>query len=172
MAPKEPSPFTFEIMPVHLLIDGYNLLKRMRFDTGDLESGRKELLDWLALCKRERAPRITVVFDAYRGFSLNRTRENHKGVEVVFTRENETADDVIRERIRAGHVGLVVVTSDRAIIDEAKSHGVTFLTADRLESVLRSPEPITEEAPRSEKRGNPRKLPKNVRRAKRTIRKI
>jgi hypothetical protein len=66
----------------------------------------------------------------------------------------------------------VVVTSDRAIIDEAKNCGVTFLTADRLESVMHSPEPVTVEASRSEKRGNPRKLPKNVRRAKRTIRKI
>ena len=159
-------------MSVHLLIDGYNLLKRMRFDAGDLEAGRKDLLDWLSLYKRDRGPRITVVFDAYRNFSLNRTRENHKGVEVVFTCENETADDVIRERIRARQVGLVVVTSDRAIIDEAKNYGVTFLTADRLESLMHSPEPVTEEAPRSEKRGNPHKLPKNVRRAKRTIRKI
>ena len=144
----------------------------MRFDTGDLEAGRKDLLDWLSLYKRERGPRITVVFDAYRSFSLNRTRENYKGVEVVFTRENETADDLIRERIRSRQVGLVVVTSDRAIIDEAKSCGVTFLTADRLEGVMYSPEPATDEAPRSEKRGNPRKLPKNVRRAKRTIGKI
>lgn len=144
----------------------------MRFDAGDLEAGRKDLLDWLSLYKRERGPRITVVFDAYRNLSLNRTRENHKGVEVVFTRENETADDVIRERIRTRQIGLVVVTSDRAIIEEAKNYGVTFLTADRLESVMQSPEPVTEEAPRSEKRGNPRKLPKNVRRAKRTIRKI
>jgi uncharacterized protein len=157
---------------VYLLIDGYNLLKRMGFDTGDLETGRKGLLDWLALYKRERGPRITVVFDAYRSISLNRTRENHKGVEVVFTRENETADDLIRERIRARQAGLVVVTSDRAIIDEAKSHGVTFLTADRLESVMNVPDSVAEESPRPEKRGNPRKLPKSVRRAKRTIGKI
>lgn len=144
----------------------------MGFQSADLEKGRKEFLDWLALYKSERGSRITVVFDAYRSFSLSRTRENHKGVEVIFTRENETADDMIRERIRSRQVGLVVVTSDRAIIDEAKNHGVTFLTADRLESVMSLPESTTEEPPRPEKRGNPRKLPKNVRRAKRTIGKL
>lgn len=159
-------------MPIHLLIDGYNLLNRMKFDTGDLETARKALLDQLAGYKRERGARITVVFDAYRGFSLHRARENHKGVEVVFTRENETADHVILERIRTRQTGLVVVSSDRAIIDEAKKHGVTFLTADRLEDMMIAPEPVTEEALRQEKRGNPRKLPKSVRRAQRTIRKI
>lgn len=159
-------------MPIHLLIDGYNLLKRMGFDRGDLETARKELLDRLAAYKRDRGARITVVFDAYRSFSLNRTRENHKGVEVVFSRENETADDVIVERIRTRQTGLVVVSSDRAIIDEAKGHGVTFLTADRLERMMSESEPATEEGPRPEKHGNPRKLPKSIRRAKRTIGKI
>jgi predicted RNA-binding protein with PIN domain len=159
-------------MPIHLLIDGYNLLKRMGLDVGDLETARRALLDRLAGYKRERGARITVVFDAYRSFSLNRTRENHKGVDVVFSRENETADDVIRERIRTRQTGLVVVSSDRAIIDEAKGHGVAFLTADRLESMICAPESVIEERPRPEKRGNPRKLPKSLRRAKRTIGKI
>lgn len=159
-------------MSVHLLIDGYNLLQRMGLDAGDFETARNTLLDRLSLYKRERGTRITIVFDAYRSFSLDRTKENHKGVEVVFSRQNETADDVIREKIRTRQTGLVVVSSDRAIIDEAKGHGVTFLTADRLEGMMALPESSMEEGQRQEKRGNPRKLPKNVRRAKRTIRKI
>jgi uncharacterized protein len=159
-------------MSVHLLIDGYNLLKRMGLDTGDFETARNVLLDRLASYKRERGARITVVFDAYRSFSLDRTKENHKGVEVVFSRQNETADDIIRERIRTRQTGLVAVSSDRAIIDEAKRYGITFLTADRFEGMITSPESTTDENHRQEKRGNPQKLPKSVRRAKRTIRKI
>lgn len=138
----------------------------------DFETARNALLDQLALYKREKGARITVVFDAYRGISLDRAKENHKGVEVVFTRQNETADDLIRERIRTRQTGLVAVSSDRAIIDEAKNHGVTFLTADRLEGMMASPGSTADEPERQEKRGNPRKLPKSVRRAKRTIRKI
>lgn len=159
-------------MPVHLLIDGYNLLNRMGLDSRDFESARNALLDQLSLYKRERGSRITVVFDAYRSFSLDRTKENHKGIEVIFSRQNETADDVIREKIRTRQTGLVVVSSDRAIIDEAKGHGVTFLTADRLEDMMAAPDSTMEESPRQEKRGNPRKLPKSLRRAKRTIGKI
>lgn len=159
-------------MPVHLLIDGYNLLNRMGFDAGDLETARNGLLDQLSLYKRERGARITIVFDAYRGLSLDRAKENHKGVEVLFTRQNETADDVIRERIRTRQSGLIIVSSDRAIIDEAKRHGVTFLTADRLEAMILSPGSTIDERERQEKRGNPRKLPKSARRAKRAIRKI
>jgi predicted RNA-binding protein with PIN domain len=162
-------------MPTRLLIDGYNLLKRSSiaslFAASDLDSARSYLLDRLFEYKRERGVNISIVFDAPMGFSLARTKENYKGIEVVYSRQGESADQVIIEVIRKRISGLVVVTSDRAILDEAKRHHVAFVTPDRLEASLSGGEP-DEEGRRTDKKGNPRKAPKNVRRARRAIKKI
>lgn len=159
-------------MATHLLIDGYNIIKRNAFDTADIEGARRRLIDELSRYGRERQIRITVVFDAAGGSSTSRQREGHRGVEVVYTRRGETADDVIVEAIRARRAGLVVATSDRAIIDEAKGHGVPFITPDRLAAALAGSGPDDEPDAGPGKKGNPRKAPKALRVARRAIRKI
>jgi predicted RNA-binding protein with PIN domain len=161
-------------MPAHLLIDGYNFLKRSSFAAfagADIDGARRYLLERLAEYKKNRQVKIVVVFDAPNSFSLSRQKEGFRGVEVIYSAQGETADDVMIEIIRRRHGGLVIVTSDRAIIDEAKKHGITFITPDRLEEALEGPTADEDEV-RSEKKGNPRKAPKSVRRARRTIKKI
>lgn len=162
-------------MPPHLIIDGYNYLHRAiitgPFDATNLEGARKYFLEQLADYKRGRQMRVAVVFDATRGDALSRYRENYRGIDVIYSRQGETADEVIMEVIRKRQPGLIVVTSDRAIIDEAKRHGVTFMTPPNLERTLRG-EAFDEEYEKTEKKGNPRRLPKQVRRARRTIKKI
>jgi uncharacterized protein len=163
-------------MAIHLLIDGYNYTKRTSlagmFDPSDLDAIRDYLLDQLAEYKRERGAKVTVVFDAYAGIHLQRSRTNYKGVEVIYSGRDETADDVIREIVRKRPSGLVVVSSDRALIDEAKKHGITFITPVRLETSLAGEGVGLEAGPEGPKKGNPRRLPKSVRKARRAIGKI
>ncbi len=163
-------------MPPHLLIDGYNYVKQSAIaaliDPFDLESSRRYLLDELSRYKKERKMRITVVFDAAQAFSSGRKKEGYRGVEVIYSKQGETADDVIIESIRAHQAGLVVVTFDRAIIDEAKKHAVPFITPARLEAALSGGGGDDEDNARTEKKGNPRKAPKGVRRARRAMKKL
>jgi uncharacterized protein len=162
-------------MATHLLIDGYNLLKRSSisalFGSSDLDGARGYFLEQLFEYKREKGIRITVVFDAPLGLSLGRQKENYKGIEVIYSRQGESADHVIVEAIRKRQSGLVVVTSDRAILDEAKRHGTAFITPDRLEASLDGAEEYGGGAT-AEKKGNPHKAPKKLRKARRAIRKI
>lgn len=162
-------------MPVHLLIDGYNFAKRgslaALFDSSDLETGRRFLLERLAEYKKTRRMRIAVVFDGTSGISLSREKDFYKGVEVIYSRQGETADEVIIGAVRRRPAGLMVVTSDRAIINEAKSHGIAFITPDRLEAAIDGGDDDGG-AGRGEKKGNPRKAPKNVRKARRMIKKV
>ena len=74
--------------------------------------------------------------------------------------------------IRRRPPGLMVVTSDRAIIDEAKRHGVTFITPDRLEAAIDGDDAPEDRDGRGEKKGNPRKAPKSVRKVRRMIKKV
>lgn len=166
---------------IHIVIDGYNYINRIRKtpipDGADIETLRRTVLDRLARYKREKPAKISVVFDAYQGYSPDRHWENYKGIDVVYSREHETADDVIIGWIRQGKAGLVVVTSDRAIIDEAKRAGVAFMTPVALESSLVAGKDTDfkdndEDFTARTKSGNPKKLPKKLRRATRSISKI
>jgi uncharacterized protein len=167
----------------HIIIDGYNYINRVGAspmgDASDVEFLRERLLDRLARYRRSRPGNITVVFDAYRNASLTRQRDMFRGINVIFSREHETADAVIIGWIRQRRAGMVVVSSDRAIIDAAKAHGVPFLTPVKLEAMISAQLNVREEAGDDEgqnqwgeKKGNPRKLPKRLRRAVKAIDKI
>ena len=90
----------------------------------------------------------------------------------MYSNQNETADDVIIGWIRKKQAGMVVVTSDRAIIDEAKNHGVPFLTPVALAGMMTESHSTaaaygkddddSECESYGKKRGNPRKLPKKL----------
>ncbi len=163
-------------MPTHLLIDGYNFLKQSAMaaflDPSDLESGRRYLLDELSRYKKEKKIRITVVFDATQGLSLGRKKEGYRGIEVIYSKQGETADEVMMETIRTRQPGLLVVTFDRAILDEAKKHAVPFTTPARLEAALTGGSSDEGDEGRTEKKGNPRRAPKGVRRARRAMKKL
>ncbi|OPY73956.1 MAG: YacP-like NYN domain protein [Syntrophorhabdus sp. PtaU1.Bin058] len=166
---------------IHIVIDGYNYINRTK-NAGihggtALEGLRRALLEKLAGYKKNRGARITVVFDAYNSFSQGRQRENFKGIDVIYSKEGETADDVIIGFIGTKRAGMTVVTSDRAIIDEAKRHGVPFITPGRMEEMMAgSYEDTSEddggEIRKTDKKGNPRRLPKRLRRISKTINKI
>jgi predicted RNA-binding protein with PIN domain len=169
----------------HLVIDGYNFINRSRSGSihGDtnLDALRRTFLDRLFRYKKEKGAKITVVFDAYNSVSLGRQREGYKGIDVVYSNQNETADEVIIGWIRQKRAGMVIVSSDRAIIDEAKTHGVPFLTSMRLAEMMaeigahtseQGKEEDAEEAYQGKRKGNPRKLPKKLRRVTKAIDKL
>jgi len=167
---------------IHLIIDGYNYIHRIRSGPSayglNLEMLRRELLERLFRYKKDRGVRITAVFDAQGGYNLGRQRENYKGIDVVYAGESETADDVIIGWIREKRAGRIVVTSDRAILDEAKKAGVPFMTPVAIEQsgVVGGKEEWADKEDNSDfrrpKTGNPRKLPKKLRKATKSINKI
>lgn len=167
----------------HLVIDGYNYINRSRSENSrgeaNLDMLRRAVLERLFQYKKIKGGKITVVFDAYRSFSLTRQRENYRGIDVVYSMENETADEVIIGWIRQRRAGMAVVTSDRAIIDEAKAHGVPFLTPVKLNEMMAEAayfivkgEDEEYEPSQAVKKGNPRKLPKKLRGVKKVIDKL
>jgi uncharacterized protein len=166
----------------HLVIDGYNYINRSRstaIGDSNLDMLRRSFLDKLFQYKKVKGGKITVVFDAYNSYSLTRQRESYKGIDVVYSKENETADEVMIGWIRQKRAGMVVVTSDRAIIDEAKANGVPFLTSVKLNEMMSEPSPVYSKGEEDDygpsqgaKKGNPRKLPKKLRKVTKAIDKL
>ena len=174
-------PLALSRFPMLIVIDGYNYVHRVNGPAvrkgASMDLLQRDFLEKCARYKKARSARITVVFDAYASFSPERHSENFRGIDVVYSKEGETADDVIIGWIRKRPAGLIVVSSDRAIIDEAKLRGVSFLTPVAFAEMLSSPayEPDEEDDYPDTfrpKKGNLCKLPKKVRKAVKGIGKL
>jgi predicted RNA-binding protein with PIN domain len=115
---------------VHLVVDGYNVTKK-GFGDVSLEQQRTRLVSALAGIAAQSGAEVTVVFDgAERLVGVPSTR----GVRVLFSRKGETADEVIRQLVRAEPDGrpVVVISSDREVADGVRRHGAYPLSSDTL----------------------------------------
>ena len=173
-------------MPIHIIIDGYNLIRQSpdlsRIDHQDLQAGREALIDLLAGYKKIKAHKITVVFDGTRapGFTLERDR--YKGIAIVFSRRGETADSVIKKMAAREREGSLVVSSDRDITASAQSCGAAIIDSPAFEQKLMlagylemkglDEEPAAGWKPTTRKKGPRRRLSKKARRSKAKIRKL
>jgi len=175
-------------MATHLLVDGYNLLgsARMAGSTGSgrLESAREELLQALAGYRHRKGHAITVVFDGWQGGLGAEHREFRSGVEVVYSKRGERADQVIERLARVYGKDCAVVSSDHEVINATRAAGAFVIGAPEFRSKLyerpmRSPLPAFKELDRGEaelvkrskeKGGNPRKLPKSQRKRNQQLR--
>jgi predicted RNA-binding protein with PIN domain len=115
----------------HLMIDGYNVTKR-GYPELPLERQRNRLVATLGGIAAQTGAEVTVVFDgADRMVGLP---PPPRGVRVLFSRKQETADDLIRRLVRAEPAGrpVVVISSDREVADGVRRHGAYPLGADTL----------------------------------------
>jgi len=171
-------------MALHLIIDGYNLIRQSPWlsllDARDLEEGREALLQSLTAYRQRRLQhKITVVFDGWQGGGLRESRDVYQGMGVVYSRRGERADEVIKRLLAREGRRAVMVSSDRELQDFAESKGATWVAAGQFESqYLTQAETGSagEEdapAPRSGvKKGPARRLKKNLRRKKQRLRKL
>src|SRR3954447_7588756 len=83
-----------------LLVDGYNIIgawPELRvLKDHDLPAARDRLVERMAEYQAYSGYRVIVVFDAYYVQGTEKKYRNHK-VEVIFTKENETADERIEK---------------------------------------------------------------------------
>lgn len=83
-----------------LLVDGYNIigawpeLRELR--KHDLAAARDLLVEKMAEYQAYTGMRVIIVFDAYEVQGIEKKEKNYK-VEVIFTKENETADERIEK---------------------------------------------------------------------------
>ncbi|MGI8614145.1 MAG: NYN domain-containing protein [Nocardioidaceae bacterium] len=120
----------------HLLVDGYNVTK-LQWDSSSLEVQRNRLVRELAPVAARNAVEVTVVFD---GAELTNRPPviAPRGVRVRFSPGGVTADEVLRDLVRAEPAGrpVVVVSSDREVRDWVSEAGARSLPAPALLALL------------------------------------
>jgi len=125
---------------MHLIVDGYNLIRQSdtlrACERISLEAGRQALLRSLAGYRQRRGHRITVVFDGWVGGSPREERDRAGGVEVIYSRLGEKADEVMKRLLQSGSEEIMVVTSDREIVNFAARRGKTSIDSVAFASLL------------------------------------
>jgi len=173
-------------MAIHIIIDGYNLIRQSEtlkdLEYIDLQLGRETLIDQLASYRRMKHHHITVVFDGTNAPVFSQKRDIVQGIHVVFSRNGELADTVIKRMVGKEREKALVVTSDREITCYALSKEASVIESADFEAKIT----INDDAwgypgddhrddgwkPSTKKRGPSRRLPKRKRRSMAKIRKL
>ena len=173
-------------MKLHVIIDGYNLLgvRSRGFSTGNFmtESSRERLVQELSAYHQRKGHAVTVVFDGWRDGLGMEQREFCSGVEVWYSRRGERADQVIQRLAQDHGRSCAVVSSDREVAQSARAAGAFVMGAQEFVGRLSEPSSSTQPVPwkkdeegdirtrrSSDKKGNPRKLPKSLRARQRKL---
>ena len=127
-------------MSIHIIIDGYNLIRQSKrlsiLDLQDIQLGRDTLVDMLAVYKKVKSHRITVVFDGTTAPLFSQQPNRHKGISIIFSHEGESADTVIKKMARKERQGALVVSSDQDIVQSATASGAATVSANDFEIKL------------------------------------
>jgi len=125
---------------MHIIVDGYNLIRQSdtfrHSERKSLEEGRNALIRSLANYRKLRGHRITVVFDGWEGGSPREERDLASGVEIIYSRLGEKADEVIKRLLGKGDGEILVVTSDREIAVFATRRGKTAIASAEFDALL------------------------------------
>ncbi|MCF3961730.1 NYN domain-containing protein [Streptomyces fuscigenes] len=107
----------------HLLVDGYNVTKT-GYPTMPLEKQRLRLLGGLSLLAAQSGAEVTCVFDGAE-LAAPVLLAPPRGVRVLFSKPGVTADELIRQLVRAEPDGrpVVVVSTDREVADGVAAAG-------------------------------------------------
>jgi predicted RNA-binding protein with PIN domain len=174
-------------MALHIVIDGYNLIRQSRslaaLDRDDMQAGRDALVDLLSTYKKVKAYPITVVFDGAEAQVGMPRRDSVKGIDVRYSGPGELADTVIKRIAGREKERALVVSSDNELVNYVQSRGAAVVSADEFENRLAmaryfdqadgaEPDEGSGWQPTTKKRGPAKRLPKQKRRMRKKVAKL
>ena len=169
---------------MHLIIDGYNLLHVTRSLTQlssiELQWERDRLIHQLSDYRQLKSYEITVVFDGWQGGWRTEKKERKKGIELIFSKLGEKADEVIKRLVKEKGSGAIVITSDSEISRYAERMAAAVIPSDQFRekmerSVLKIAKDFEEEKEGEEgfkRKGPSRRLSKKEKRAREALKKL
>jgi hypothetical protein len=148
MEKRLPEPGIYATMPqdfieddsMHIIIDGYNMIRQCdslrRAERLSLEAGRNALIHTVSLYKKIKGHKATIVFDGWEGGQETEERTRQEGINIIYSRRGEKADDVIKHMVEKSGEEMVIVTSDRNVADFAQHRGKTAVSSREFEALV------------------------------------
>ncbi|RXJ03021.1 hypothetical protein DS745_04460 [Anaerobacillus alkaliphilus] len=149
-----------------LLVDGYNIigdwpeLKELKKD--DLEGARDQLIEKMAEYQAFSGMKVYIIFDAHMVPGIGKKYKNYR-LEIIYTRENETADERIEKlvkKLKRIDTQVYVATSD--FVEQSVTFGYGALRKSARELRVEMgivKKGIDKEVRKSKKRENTTKIP-------------
>ncbi len=170
-------------MATHIIIDGYNLIRQSSslagIDTKNMQKGRETLINRLAAYKAVKGYKITVVFDGWKSDNLSEGREKVKGIDIIYSKAGETADEVIKKMSSNVREGGIVITADNDISSFAKRQGCVIIEPQSFEERMQMAAISTMKGgeedyvyPVREKKGPSKRASKSERKSMEKLRKL
>jgi predicted RNA-binding protein with PIN domain len=174
-------------MPLRIIIDGYNLIRQSltlrSYDYLDIAKGREKLIEKLAHYRTLKHHPILVVFDGWQEGNPAEQRTEEKGIDIIYSKRGEKADELIKRLVSKSREELIVVTSDREITHFCKSKRCEVIPSPSFEekmelSSLASMKGLEEDDEKplpplsTKKKGPSRRLPKSKRRLLQRLKKL
>lgn len=134
-----------------LLIDGHNLIGSGAFADISLadEDDEAKLVARLRVWRSKAKDRMTVIFD--HGITGGRSIAlSGAGVNVIFARNPQDADELIRRRLRNAAKGLILVSNDAELRREAALAEVEVWRSDEFVQRMQTPARKKKAAPTAE----------------------
>jgi predicted RNA-binding protein with PIN domain len=178
-------------MTARIIVDGYNVIGTAH---GDMEKARRQLVDLLTRYREASHHDVTVVFDGYHQGGGTETFGVTGGVQVIYSRLRERADDVIKRIVSKDGTERVVVTSDREIAGHAWSRGSVPVSSETFLALVerrlkdtragsgpgtfreasgdQADNPDLEEEKAMSRKGNPRRLSRRQRALTRVLNRL
>lgn len=165
-------------MSLHIIIDGYNLIRQSGFldnlDRRNIQAGRDALVEMLSAYRRIKHHDITVVFDGSKAPLDSPMRDRVQGVRIEYSRYGELADTVIKRMATREREKAIVVSSDRDVVRCSAASGCATLSSPEFERKLLMACQMEDQKPdidmnagwipTTRKKGPSRRLPKSKRR--------
>lgn len=133
----------------YLIVDGYNIIfaweELNELSKINMDSARDRLKDILSNYQGYRRCRLLLVFDAYKQKGHPGVKETYHNIEVVYTRQDETADMYIEKRVH--EIG------KRFRVTVATSDGLEQLTVMSMGAMRMSARELWEEIERTNRAG-------------------
>lgn len=170
-------------MATHIIIDGYNLIRQSStlagIDAKNLQKGRETLINRLATYKAFKSYKITVVFDAWKSDNLYEGRDKIKGIDIIYSKAGETADEVIKRMSSNLRESGIIITADNDIASFAKRQGCTIIEPRAFEERMEMAA-FSEmkggaedyEYPKKDKKGPSKRVPKADRKSMQKLKKL
>jgi predicted RNA-binding protein with PIN domain len=173
-------------MPPRIIIDGYNLIRQSpdlrQYDCEEIARGREKLIDMLSSYRALKRCPMTVVFDGWDEGALTEHHSREKGIEIIYSRRGEKADEVIKRLVSQARDAVIVVTSDGEIAHFCRGRRcevvpsplfkekVAFARYADQKGCLENEWPMPPRTTR--KKGPSKKLPKSKRRQLESLKKL
>ena len=129
-------------MPSKIILDGYNVIHKIPYLAGflqtELASAREALVRLMAEWRRSRGAEVVIVFDRKKDALMNipvHSSQNVSGISCIFTTPGIEADDKIISLLKneKNPANVTVVTADNKVINNCKAMGIKVVSPSFLD---------------------------------------